>query len=99
LGDCASDAQYEAKALEAAAHGRLVPDAELASLSAKLDVGRGSQVASYGGEADSRSETRHGLEQIICERACLLWEWDVCPRGRATDYWQLAVDQRLRERA
>ena len=29
FGDAADDAAYEAKALEAAAYGRLVPDAEL----------------------------------------------------------------------
>ncbi|MFM0557277.1 hypothetical protein P0D69_40945 [Paraburkholderia sediminicola] len=36
LGDAVDDAAYEAKALEAAAHGRLVSDAELGSLTARM---------------------------------------------------------------
>lgn len=44
LGQAADDtdeAAYEAKALEAAANGRLVSDAELGSLSARIHIGRG----------------------------------------------------------
>jgi hypothetical protein len=37
--DHADDSRYKAKALEAAAHGRLVSDAELPSLSARIHVG------------------------------------------------------------
>ena len=97
--DTADDVLYEAKALEAAAHGRLVSDAELPSLSARVHVGRGGQLASYGDDLDSRSETKRGLEQDIRERAYLLWEQNGCPEGRADDYWQRASDQHLRERA
>lgn len=35
-GDAADDSAYAAKALEAAAHGRLVADAELGTLSARM---------------------------------------------------------------
>ncbi|OXC73067.1 DUF2934 domain-containing protein [Caballeronia sordidicola] len=97
--DPADDARYEAKALEAAAHGRLVPDAELPSLSARVHVGRGGQLASYGDDLDSRSETRQALEQGIRERAYLLWEQEGCQEGRADDYWQRAAHQQLSERA
>jgi hypothetical protein len=95
----ADDAQYEAKALEAAAHGRLVSDAELPSLSARVHVGRGGQMSSYGDDLDSRSETKQGLDEDIRKRAYLLWEQDGCPEGRADDFWQRASDQHLRERA
>ena len=95
----ADDARYLAKALEAAAHGRLVSNAELPSLSARVHVGRGGQLASYGYDLDGRSETKQALEQDIRQRAYLLWEQDGCPEGRADEYWQRASHQHLRERA
>jgi hypothetical protein len=97
--DPADDARYEAKALEAAAHGRRVPDVELPSLRARIHVSRGGQLASYGDDLDSRSETRQGLEQDIRKRAYLSWEQDGCPVGRADEYWQRATHEHLRERA
>jgi Protein of unknown function (DUF2934) len=45
------------------------------------------------------SETNQGLDQVVRERAYLLWEMDGCPHGCAEEYWHLAHDQRLRERA
>lgn len=98
-GDEADDAAYEAKALAAAAHGRLVSDAELGSLTARMHVGRGGQMAPYGDELGSSSETKAGLEQIVRERAYFLWKQDGCPEGRAEEYWHRALDQHLRERA
>jgi hypothetical protein len=79
-GDEVDDAAYEAKALEAAAHGRLVSDAELRSLSARIHIGRGGQMAPYGDEVASSSETKPGLEQSVRERAYFLWEQDGRPR-------------------
>jgi hypothetical protein len=99
LGDAADDSHYEAKALEAAAHGHLVPDAELASLKARIHVSRGGQMAPYGDDLDQSSETKSGLEQSVRERAYALWEQDGRPDGRTEAYWHQALDQHLRERA
>ncbi|MEA3114325.1 MAG: hypothetical protein QOG58_4124, partial [Caballeronia sp.] len=96
LGDAADDSAYEAKALEAAAQGQLVPDAGLGSLTARMHVNRGGQMAAYGDDIDSRSETKVGLEQEIRERAYLLWEKDGRPAGYADEYWHRALDQHLR---
>jgi len=98
-GDEVDDAAYEAKALEAAAHGRLVSDAELGSLSARIHIGRGGQMAPYGDDVASSSETKPGLEQNVRERAYFLWEQDGRPVGRAEEYWHRALEQHLRERA
>lgn len=46
------DAEFQAKALEAAAHSRLVPDAELCTLTARLHTGRGGQMAPYGDDLE-----------------------------------------------
>ncbi len=97
--DETDDAAYEAKALEAAAHGRLVSDAELQSLSARIHNGRGGQMTPYGDDVASSSETKLGLEQSVRERACFLWEQDGRPAGRAEEYWHRALEQHLRERA
>ena len=40
LGNAAEDSDYQAKALEAAAQGRLVPDAELGTLTARMHTSR-----------------------------------------------------------
>jgi hypothetical protein len=55
------DAAYEAKALEAAAHSRLVPDAQLGSLTTRIHVGRGGQMAPYGDDVEQNAETKLGL--------------------------------------
>jgi hypothetical protein len=93
------DIEYEAKALEAAAHGRLVPDAELGSLTARMHTERGGQMAPYGDELDRNSETKLGLDQVVRERAYALWEKDGRPDGRTEEYWHRALDEHLRERA
>ena len=99
LGDAADDAAYEAKALEAAAHGRLIPDNQLRSLTARIHVSRGGQMASYGDDLQRDSETKVGLEQAVRERAYALWELDGRPESRAEEYWHRAFDEHLRERA
>jgi hypothetical protein len=98
-GKAADDAEYRAKALEAAAHGRLVPDAELGTLTARMHTSRGGQMAPYGDELEKNSETKLGLDQAVRERAYLLWENDGRPEGHAEEYWHQALDQHLRERA
>jgi hypothetical protein len=99
LGDVADDAQYQAKALEAAAHGRLVPDGDLASLTTRMHVSRSGQMSPYGDEHRGDSETKTGLEQSVRELAYRLWDQDGRPSGRAEDYWHRALEQHLRERA
>jgi hypothetical protein len=99
LGDAADDAAYEAKALQAAAHGRLVSDAELGSLTARMHVSRGGQMAPYDDNLAGGSETKVSLEQTVRERAYSLWEQDGRPEGCAEEYWHRALDQHLRERA
>ena len=42
------EAAYEPKALEAAAHSQLVPDSELRTLTARMKISRGAQMAPYG---------------------------------------------------
>jgi hypothetical protein len=99
LGDAPDDAAYEAKALEAAANGRLVPDDEFAHLTARIHVTRGGQMSSYGDDVQSNSETKVGLEQAVRERAYALWKEDGGPEDRANEYWHRAFDELLRERA
>lgn len=98
-GEAATDAEFQAKALEAAAHGRLVPDAELSSLKTRMHLSRGGRMEPYGDEISSSSETKLSLEQAVRERAYSLWEQEGRPEGRTEEIWNLALEQHLRERA
>jgi hypothetical protein len=98
-GPAVSDVNYETKALEAAAHGQLVPDRDLGELTARVHISRGGHLQPFGDDVDSSSETKEGLEQEIRERAYFLWEQDGCPEGQSEDYWARALDQHLRDRA
>lgn len=98
-GDFPDEAAYKAKALEAAAHARLVPDSELVGLTARLHVSRGGQMAPYGDNIDMNAETKITLEQAVREQAYLLWEHDSCQEGRTEEYWYRALEQHRRERA
>ena len=95
----ASDAEYQAKALEAAAHGQLVPDHELADLTARMHHSRGGRLQPSDDDVSTSSETKLGLEQAVRERAYALWEEEGRPEGRADEYWHRALEQHLRERA
>lgn len=97
--DAADDDKYKAKALEAAANGQLVPDADLKSLTARIHIGRGGSLAPYGDNLAGNSETKIGLAQAVRQRAYLLWEQEGRPQGGAEEYWHRALDQHLRERA
>jgi hypothetical protein len=99
LDEGASDGAYEAKALEAAANGGLVPPEEVGALSARLHVSRGGALAPNDDTVAHDSETKGSLEQSIRERAYLLWEREGRPEGRADEYWHRALDEHLRERA
>jgi len=68
----ATDEEYKAKALEAAAQGRLVPDNELRGLSAKMHQSRSGRMQPPEDQISTNSETKIGLEQAVRERAYLL---------------------------
>jgi hypothetical protein len=64
-----------------------------------MHVGRSGQLAPYGDESDTDSETKVGLARLVRELAYSLWEQDGRPEGRSGEYWHRALDQHLRERA
>lgn len=97
--DDATDADFKAKALEAAAHGQLVSDDELSGLTAQMHVSRGGHLQPFGDDVESDSETKAGLEQEVRQRAYLLWEQDGRPEGRSKEYWTRALEQHLRDRS
>lgn len=94
-----TNADYQAKALEAAAHGQLVADADLSGLTARAHQSRGGRMQPYGDEISTTSETKLGLEQAVRDRAYALWDEEGRPDGHAQDHWHRALDQHLRERA
>jgi hypothetical protein len=97
--DDIDDANHKAKALEAAAHGRLVPNVDLESLTAAMHVGRSGPMEPFGDNVAVNSQTKAGLERVVRERAYLLWEQDGRPAERAEEYWHRALSEHLRERA
>lgn len=74
---------FKHKALEAAANAKLVPNEELDSLNAKMHVSRSGQLTPYGDPHGVLAETKAGLDQVVRERAYLLWEQPGRPDGRA----------------
>jgi Protein of unknown function (DUF2934) len=90
---------FKHKALEAAANAKLVPNEELDSLNAKMHVSRGGQLTPYGDPHGVLAETKAGLDQVVRERAYLLWAQAGRPDGHADDFWHQAQHQRLSERA
>lgn len=93
------DHEFLAKALEAAAHGQLVPDSDLAGLSARMHQSRGGRLQPSGDKIGTMSETKLGLEQLVRERAYGLWEQEGRPDGSADEFWHRALDEHLRGRA
>ena len=83
-----SDADYEKKALMAAAYDQVVPTAELDSLTARMHISRGGSLSQFGDNRGILAQTKLGLEQVVRERAYLLWEQENCPEGRADEFWQ-----------
>jgi Protein of unknown function (DUF2934) len=98
-GKSVSDADYEAKGLQAAAHAHLVPDGLLKTLIARIHVSRSGALAPYGHQQDAMSQTKQALDQIVREHAYFLWQREGCPEGRSDEFWNRAHDQHLRERA
>ena len=93
------DAEFEAKALDAAKFAKLVDAPDVEQLSARMHVSRGGPVVPYGDPKDFRTETKSALEQSVRERAYFLWEADGGPDGRSDEFWFHAREQHLRERA
>jgi hypothetical protein len=90
---------YKQKALEAAANAKLVPNEELEKLNAKIHVSRGGQLTPYGDPLGVLAETKAGLDQVVRERAYLLWEQAGRPDDRDEDFWHEAQHERFCERA
>ena len=84
-GVASKDAEYEAKASRAAANAHLVPDADLKGLTTRMHVSRSGALAPYGDDRDILSETKQGLDQVVRERAYVVWQQEGCPEGRADD--------------
>ena len=95
----AEEEAFKQKALEAGANAKLAPNEELQSLNAKMRVDRGGQLTPYGDPHGVLAETKAGLDQVVRERAYLLWEQAGRPDGRADDSWHQAQHQRFCERA
>jgi hypothetical protein len=73
--------------LKAAAYAQLVPDADLKDLTTRMHVSRGGALEPYGDHRDVLSQTKRGLDQVVRERAYVLWQQEGCPEGRAHEYW------------
>ena len=98
-GAPAEEQAFKEKALEAAGNAKLVPNEELEGLNAKMHVSRGGQLTPYGDPHGVLAETKAGLDQIVRERAYLLWEHGGRPDGCADEFWHQAQYQRFCERA
>lgn len=94
-----SDAEFEEKALMAAAYDQLVPNPDLDNLTTRMHISRGGPLSQFGDNRGILTETKDGLDQVVRERAYLLWEQGGCQSGRTEEYWHRAHEQHLRERA
>jgi hypothetical protein len=95
----ASEDDYKAKALELAAHLRLVPQDDIPTMTARFHVSRPGPATPIGDERHILYGTKQGLEKVVRERAYYIWQQDGCPHGRADEHWRRALEQHLRERA
>lgn len=93
------DEGFKKKALEAAAYAKVVPNEELESLSARMHVSRGGPLQLNSDPLGALAETKEGLDQVVRERAFLLWEQAGRPDDRADEFWYQAQNQRWCERA
>src|SRR5580658_2653317 len=78
---------FKKKALEAAANAELVPNKDLETLSAAMHVCRSGPLEPGPDPLGVLAETPAGLNQVVRERAYLLWEQAGRPDGRADDFW------------
>ncbi len=89
------DADFLAKGLEATVSDQLVPDTELARLTAGIHDSHEGRMALDDDHLAGGSQTRTGLEQEVRETAYLLWEQEGRLEGRSDEYWHRALDQHL----
>jgi len=82
------DADYEQKALEAAAAAEIAPDPD--KLRAPLHVSRGGQLMPYGDALQTKHELSMRLEEQVRERAYFLWQEAGCPENNSDGFWQRA---------
>jgi len=97
--DSASEDDIKAKALKLAARAQLVPEADVANMTARMHVSRPGPVTPIGDDRHILSGTKQGLEKVVGERAYFIWQQEGCPDGRAEEHWYIALEQHLRERA
>jgi hypothetical protein len=90
---------FEKKALEAAANAKLLPNEELEILTAAEHIGRSGAFEPIGDPLGVLAETKQGLDQVVRERAYLLWEHAGRPNGRTDEFWHQAQHQRWCERS
>ena len=90
---------YKKKALEAAANAKLLPNKGLRTLSAKMHVSHSGRLEPEPDPLGVLAETKEGLDQVVRERAFLLWEQAGRPDGSAAEFWCQAQYQRWCERA
>jgi hypothetical protein len=64
-----------------------------------MHVSRGGPLAPYGDQHGVLAETKEGLDQVVRERAYLLWEQAGRPDSGAEEFWHHAQHQRFCERA
>lgn len=93
------ETSFKQKALEAAAHAKVVPKEELKELSAELHLSRAGPLEPDPDPLGVLAETKEGLEQVVRERAYSLWEQAGRPQNRADEFWYQAQQQRWSERA
>ena len=93
------DDAFKKKALEAAAHAKVVPNEELETLSARMHFDRGGALQPNPDPLGVLAETKEGLDQVVRQRAFSLWEQAGRPEGRAEEFWYQAQNERWRERA
>jgi hypothetical protein len=90
---------FKRKALEAAANAKLVPNKELETLSATMHICRSGPLEPDRDPLGVLAETKAGLDQVVRERAFLLWEQADRPNGRPDEFWHRAQHYRWCERA
>lgn len=90
---------FKKKALEAAANAQLLPSEALEVLTAAVHVSRGGPLEPAEDPLGVLAETKQGLDQVVRERAYILWEQAGRPNGRADEFWHQAQHQRWCERA
>lgn len=93
------DADFQDKALVAAACAHLVADENFSELTTRMHVSRKGRLAPYGDSLDIYSETRSRLHQHVRERAFALWQRGGSPLGQSEKYWHQACTEHYRERA